>query len=372
MKNKIIICLFAASAVSVIAIGCSKTKNEATPNVSGFELKQDVNVDYNQASRPAQFSELKHINNDMAAIGRMLFYDSRLSFNGTISCASCHKQQLGFADNVAHSRGINLKTTTLNSMAINNPGFDFGFFWKNRANSLTQLALMPVANHIEMGILDIKEVEKIVGRIPLYQQYFDKAFGSNAITQENIANCIAEFVTSIQGLDSKYDLQAEQAGYMDLAKTPFPQFSALENQGKQLFFEKYKCNSCHGNNSQIEHGWSNSVANIGLNADDTDPTFGPFFKAPSLRNIALTAPYMHDGRFATLEEVLEHYSSGIKANPNLSWELQDFVTTGGKTETTPKRFNISAQEKKALIAFLGTLTNHKLLTDKRFSNPFAN
>lgn len=367
MKHKIVLSSFILSCLAVGIWSCKK--DFKTSNGTELIPKQDVfKIDYNAEHNPPTGFQAKHINSEMAALGRLLFYDTRLSISGTISCASCHKQNLGFADNVPFSSGFAQKKTTLNSMAINNPGFDFSFFWKGRANSLEELALMPISNHIEMGILDPSEIPNVVKTIPMYQQYFANVFGSSAnpVNNQSIAQSIAEFLTSIQGFDSKFDQAARNNPTG--SNGDFTGFSPMENKGKHLFFEKYNCIACHGQNSQITAGWSSGFANIGLDeTDNHDPNTTPMFKAPNLRNIELTAPYMHDGRFKTLEEVLNHYSSGIKNNPYLSWELR---AVDSKGNSVPKHFNISPEEKQALIAFLKTLTNHNLIADKRFSNPF--
>lgn len=372
MKHKVFISAFLLAASTVAMWSCRK---EFKPT-KGTDLnpKQDVfSVDYNTANNGglAMLFPAQVVDNNMAALGRLLFYDTRLSISGTVSCASCHKQNLAFADNVPFSDGFAKRKTTLNSMAINNPGFDFAYFWKGRANSLKDLALMPVANHIEMGIIDQNEIANAIKNVPMYQEYFNSVFGSgDPINNTNIASSIAEFLKSIQGFDSKFDIATRDMDFNLIQTENIPTFSAMENKGKHLFFEKYNCVACHGTNSQITAGWgSGSFANIGLDeGNDNDPSGQPWFKAPNLRNIELTGPYMHDGRFKTLEDVLEHYSSGIKNNPNLSWELRDFDNKTGKS--VPKKFNITQDEKKAIIAFLKTLTNHNLISDKRFSNPF--
>lgn len=371
-KNKIFLSLFLLSAATVAVWSCKK---ESKSNSSGGSTpKQEVfAVDYNSVNTGGLASTFtpKNINNEQAALGRLLFYDTRLSVSGTISCGSCHKQNLGFADNVAHSQGFAQKTTTLNSMAINNPGFDFMYFWKGRASNLNDLALMPVSNHIEMGILDASEIANVIKNTPMYQEYFKNVFGSaTEINNSNIATSIAEFLNSIQGFDSRFDMASKNIDPSNFGTTDFSTFTPIENKGKNLFFGKYNCIACHGNNSQITEGWSSGSANIGLDlTDENDDTKNPWFKAPNLRNIELTAPYMHDGRFKTLDEVLNHYSQGIKNNPNLSWELRD---TDKKGNSVPKKFNISSDDKIALVAFLKTLTNRKLTSDKRFSNPFLN
>lgn len=300
------------------------------------------------------------VDNNRAALGRVLFYDPRLSISGAVSCATCHKQNLGFADDVAFSTGIKGRGTVLNALALSNMENKGVLFWENRASSLFDLSLMPVANHIEMGFTDVNDVVKRIQGIELYESLFKRTYGiSGAISKSTISQAIAEFLKTMRSNQSKYDM-----GYNGQTSTPFGNFTATENQGKDLFFNKYGCANCHGNVSRITNGWSETMSNIGLppTGAGIDTLLDRSLKVPTLRNIALTAPYMHDGRFQTLDEVIEHYSHGITMNSALSWQLREGVE--GKT------FNISAEERSALIAFMQTLTDEVFIHDRKFSNPF--
>jgi cytochrome c peroxidase len=302
---------------------------------------------------------------DLPTLGRVLFYDNQLSLNNSVSCSSCHIQSLAFADNGRVSRGFENRLTSRNSMPIqnlfNNSAF-VSLFWDGRETNIQRMVLKPIVNHVEMGISDVDELAVKLSKIPYYQELFTKAYASPEVTSDKIALALTSFITSIQSRNTKFD--RAQFGTTSL--------SALENVGQQLFTDTYDCNSCH--QVQDPHGYieAGTFANIGLDQVYADKGFETVsgnpadagkFKIPSLRNVALTAPYMHDGRFETLDEVIEHYSEGIEDNPNLDTRLKSL---DGK----PMAFHIPDQDKRAIIAFLNTLTDQQMITDPKFSNPF--
>ncbi len=319
-----------------------------------------------------------------ATLGRVLFYDTKLSANGTVACASCHLQANGFSDPRRLSVGFDGEQTRRHSMSLANAVYYASgkFFWDERAETLEQQVLMPFQDPVEMGLV-LAELEEIVANQPYYPILFANAFGDQVISSDRIAKALAQFVRSMVSTGAKYDL-----GRIEVASPiqDFPAFSTLENQGKDLFFlarelpsgERISCASCHISEAfvgPVPNGplSTTTATNNGLDAESTDD-FGVFetslnvtdagkFKVPSLRNIDVTAPYMHDGRFATLEEVIEHYSSGVQNHVNLSPQLRS--NTG-----TALNFNFSEQEKSALVAFLRTLTDEQMLWDEKFSNPF--
>lgn len=304
----------------------------------------------------------------LPTLGRVLFYDNQLSVNNSVSCSSCHKQAFAFADNVAFSRGFENRITSRNSMPIQNlANFAGGFnqvslFWDGRERNLQNMVMKPIANHVEMGIGDFDALADKLGAIPYYQDLFDEAFGTSEVTSTRIAQGLSAFVLSINSNQTAFD-KAMSGG---------AQLSALEKQGQKLFLETYDCNACHQVQSPQGYILAGTFANIGLDVVYNDPGVEAVttvaadagkFKIPSLRNVSFTAPYMHDGRFKTLEEVIEHYSTGIEDNENLDFRLRD-------GNGVPRQFNISASDKKALIAFLQTLNDLSVLADPKFSNPF--
>ncbi|MBS3915078.1 MAG: cytochrome-c peroxidase [Bacteroidetes bacterium] len=307
---------------------------------------------------------LDGLSNHSITLGRVLFYDKKLSINNTIACASCHEQNKAFSDGKAASGGFGDKFTGRNSMSIINPITQNNLFWDSRASSAFDLSLRPVFNHIEMGMESDEMLLKKINNASYYASLFQNAFGSNKITKEKISQAISHFLNSLVTLNSKFDIASGNN---------FEDFTPMEKAGKDLFFSgRLNCTACHaGRNFSAGEipgsGYSSPIikgtANIGLdlNYKDNGKENGKF-RIPGLRNIELTAPYMHDGRFATLEDVIEHYNSGVKNHPNLDDNL--------RKDGLPKRLNLTQLEKEAVVAFLKTLTDKSYTSDTKYSNPF--
>jgi cytochrome c peroxidase len=270
--------------------------------------------------------------NAKATLGRVLFYDRHLSINNSIACASCHRQELAFADNLAGSRGFENRITSRNSMAIQNLNINgmgggvffvggTSLFWDGRENNINNLIRRPIANHVEMGIDDLGSLPAKLAQLPYYSKLFTEAFGSDEITVDNLSTAVATFLAAINSTNTRFDQATNGTGQTHL--------TGLELQGQSLFNTKYECTSCH--QPSIGGYSSTEFMNIGLDyqpmdkgraAITNDPSDVGRFKIPNLRNVALTAPYMHDGRFSTLDAVLEHYSHGIQKNTNLDARLR--------------------------------------------------
>lgn len=340
---------------------------------------------------------VRGVSDHVPTLGRALFYDPRLSLNNSVSCSSCHKQALAFSDNAALSRGFQSKLTTRNSMPIQNlvssafrgtvspfdslgdggvgaylPGVEVPqsfflqptqLFWDGREADLKIMVTRPIMNHIEMGIDDLQTLSTKLSAIPTYPPLFQKAFGSPEVTPERLAAGLTAFLLGIRSSNSKFDFASSKPGNMIIS--PALQLSAVEEMGRQLFFDKFNCNSCHEINGFADIGLDQIPRDNGLFDFSGNPADRGLFKIPSLRNVQVTGPYMHDGRFDTLEEVMDHYSTGIKPSPNLDDRLRD-------NRGSPKRMRMTDTEKKAIVAFLATLTDYQLLSDPRFSNPFRN
>ncbi len=308
------------------------------------------------------------IRNQGATLGRVLFYDIALSKNNTISCASCHSQEKSFSDSNRFSVGFEGELTARNSMSLANARFyrNRRFFWDERAASLEEQVLMPIQDHIEMG-LTLPELELKLSSRKRYKILFNRAFGDTIVTSQRISRGLSQFVRSMVSYQSKYDAGLEQTNN---PRRPFPNFSNSENRGKQLFFSpQTNCSQCHATSAFI----GDRARNNGLDAVLTDLGVGGItgrnndfgeFKVPSLRNIEMTAPFMHDGRFTTLEQVIEHYNSGVQNNRNLDGRL--------RRGNGVRRLNLSSTDKIALKDFLLTLTDRVFLTDEKFSSPFKN
>ena len=301
------------------------------------------------------------VTNPGATLGRVLFYDRQLSRNRTKSCGSCHIQSRGFSDPDRFSRGLNGVLTPRHSMGLANSRYypNGRFFWDERALTLEAQVLQPIQNEIEMD-MTLPEVIERVSATPGYSKLFLEAFGSTTVTSDRISKALAQFVRSIVSYRTKFDSAFNANGQPNFQGT----FTAQEFLGLRLFqpvpgFPNIArgCNTCHVATSQI----STQARNNGL---DLNTPGGGRFKSPALRNVAVRAPYMHDGRFSTLMDVVNFYNNGVQNNPNL-----DPLLRGQNGQ--PRRLNLSQQEKEALVAFLGTLTDAALNSDPRFSDPFV-
>ncbi len=286
-----------------------------------------------------------------ASLGRILFYDKLLSLNNSTSCASCHNQAAAFADDKKVSEGLFGELSKRNSSALMNSGFRGRYFWDGRRGNLTDAVLDPIKDHSEMAFDNMESLITRLNQTEYYPRLFKEAFGEDGISEDKIGIALSEFLASIYTFDSKWD-----EGY-DIG---FSNYTESERAGLDLF-NLYNCSSCHSGrdlDSYYAH------ANIGLDTDYVDEGTGDGnFRVPSLRNIELTAPYMHDGRYASLEEVIDFYDSGVQSHPNLNWLLQD-------ESGEPIRLDLSEKDKADMLAFLLTLTDESLVYDERFSNPF--
>jgi len=336
----------------------------------------------------------KSTNDELAYLGRVLFYDKKLSSNNAIACASCHKQANGFADNGAMSEGVNGQLTSRNAP----PVFPKNgrLFWDGRAGSLSDMVIMPITNTVEMNSTSFDALCTELAATSYYPKLFNAAFNSESITKEKIRAALTEFVSNFEFTDNRLKSSAIPFGKA---------LTSDEKSGKDLFFGKAKCSECHHVDQSGSSGMGNGYGitdeshNIGLDYQSTDGGCGEFskntaqhgeFMMPVLLNIELTAPYMHDGRFATLEEVIEHYNSKVVLSSTLDWRLKDFSdfkdlntakanldkNKNNKIEESEapnrqaQRLNLSDSEKASLVKFLKTLTDKNLLSDNKFDNPF--
>jgi len=294
-------------------------------------------------------------------LGKKLFFDANLSRNGTQSCGSCHNQQFAFTDNLlAVSIGINGQEGSRNSMPLFNLMWHNEFFWDGRAATLREQALMPIEDPLEMD----HSLEAVVQYLSNHNEYpdlFGFAFGTPEVNKERIGLALEQFMLTLISGDSKYDrfLRGEE------------QLTDAEERGRLLFFTEVSpttpgqgadCFHCHGgglftNNQFINNGLDENLTDLGY-YEVTGLEFDKGkFKTPSLRNIAVSGPYMHDGRFQTLEEVIEHYNSGVAANsPNLDPNMHALEDGLGLTQ----------QQKDDLIAFLHTLTDYTYLNNPEY------
>ncbi|WP_420430089.1 cytochrome-c peroxidase [Hyphobacterium sp.] len=344
------------------------------PQIPYFYADADVTLPQHYRNGPVAAADNtpinNHITNTGAALGRVLFYDRRLSANNTTSCASCHIQSTGFSDTLRFSQGFAGEFTARHSPGLSNARYyeNGHFFWDERAESLEDQTLAPIQSDVEMGLTLEAAVSRVAAE-SFYADLFTDAFGDAEVTSDRMAEAMAQFVRSMSSASSPFD-QALAAG--PLGSDAFQaSFSEAEYLGLQLFMpvpgstvQDVGCAACHNTLAHI----SDDVHNIGLDAGndpDADPGNGlGEFKSPSLRNIGVRTHFMHDGRFTSLADVIEHYNSGIIGSPNLDPRLRD-----GPGQ--PQRLNLTAVEAAALEAFLHTLTDNDFLSDPRFSDPFV-
>ncbi len=375
MKKTFVWALLATSMLAISAtIDFNSLPNYANQTIPNYILKDNTAPNNPMTDRGA-------------TLGRVLFYDKKLSTNNTIACASCHKQQFAFGDTASASVGVN-GTTGRHSMRLINARFadERRFFWDERANTLEQQTTQPIQDHAEMGYSglngdpSINDLINKMNGIWYYPILFQQVYGDTVITEQRMQQAIAMFIRSIQSFDSKYDAGRAQVPGNG---PPFPNFTTMENQGKQLFMAPPQfdangirvgggagCGGCHrppefdivqnsGNNGVI-----GKIGGGGLDFTNT--------RSPSLRDVVdangnAYGGFMHTAGFNgmfTLLDVVNHYDSIRQDNPNLDNRLKP----GGNLQ----RLRLTVQEKASIVAFVRTLTGTNVYTDSRWSSPFTN
>ena len=299
-------------------------------------------------------------------LGRYLFYDPIFSADSSISCSSCHTQKYAFSDAPNQfSKGFQQKLQTRNTLPLFNLAWYPSLFWDGRVSSIEEQVFHPVRTGTEMNS-NWKEITKKIKRSKFYTSLFYNAFGKTEIDSQLIVKAIAQFERTLISYNSKYDKVIRHEA----------KFTMDELEGMELINDVTKgaCQNCHTTDAD-GLGTTREFSNNGLNElrngeQFKDKGLGQYtgksnddgkFKIPSLRNLLFTAPYMHDGRFKTLEEVLDFYSEGIKASPTIDSKMV-FVHQGGS--------KLNAYEKQKILAFLKTLSDSVFITNKAFSNPF--
>lgn len=301
-------------------------------------------------------------------LGRMLFYETMLSKDGSKSCASCHRQPDGFSDTLQFSLGVEMLRGRRQAMPVFNMAWHSNeFFWDGRAKLLRDQSLLPIQDPFEMD----ETLENVIAKLSdteMYREQFIRAFGSEEITSEKMSLALEQFMLSIVSYNSKYDRYL--AGEVQLSES--------EERGRLLFETEYNpffpdhsgadCAHCHGganfeNDQYMNNGLDDdaNITDIGREEVTQNPMDRAKFKVPSLRNIAVTPPYMHDGRFQTLEEVIEHYNSGIQESSTTDITVLNTMDTG---------LFLDEQDKQDLINFLKTLTDDTFLNNEAYKSPF--
>ena len=370
----------------LVEAGCGGSDAASAPEEWVWDLPEDVLPPRVPADNPMSKAKVE--------LGRFLFYDKRLSANETQSCGSCHQQELAFTDGLAQAEGSTGEIHPRNSMMLANAGYAASLTWANDVlDELEEQALVPMFGEIpvELGMAGMEdELLRRMRDDERYPEMFAAAFPGDEepIVLGNITKAIGAFQRQLTSFNSKYD-----------RRTRGDRLSESEQRGLSLFLgEKLECFHCHGGflfsqASDHEQGTFDQKAfmNNGLyNLDEEgsyprgneglyDMTFDPAdkgkFKPPSLRNIAVTAPYMHDGSIATLEEVIDHYARGGRLVPEGTLiNGQDVSGDGGDNPNKSafiQGFSLSEQERQDLLAFLRALTDEEFLTNPAYSDPFA-
>lgn len=325
------------------------------------------------------------ISNLEATLGRVLFYDKKLSLTNTVACASCHQQQLAFGDNVALSSGVN-GNTRRHSMRLVNARFstEDHFFWDERASTLEEQTTQPIQDHIEMGYSGENGepgIEQLIAKLEAeayYQELIMAVYGDQSLSELRMQQALAQFIRSIQSFDSKYD---EGRASVNDDQTSFPNFTAEENRGKTLFLAPtgmggpidgmmmnggLGCNVCH---RAPEFDIDPRSRNNGVITSASNPNMIELnnTKSPSLRDLfnpvgELNGQMMHNGAFENINEILDHYTNiPMMNNNNLDPRLGRGPGQGQ---------NLSNNDRNALIAFLKTLSGQDMYTNEKWSDPF--
>ncbi len=300
-------------------------------------------------------------------LGRMLFYEKLLSKDGSQACADCHQQQDAFSDIRQFSIGVEKLPGNRQAMAVMNLAWhQNGFFWDGRAPRVRDQALKPIQDPLEMN----ETLPNVVAKLSAEKKYADqfiRAFGDAAITEERLGLMLEQFMLTIVSNNAKYDQHLRGTATL----------TAAEGRGRTLFFTEFdpfgsvkgaECFHCHAGANFTNDEYMNNGLDTDAGLSDegrlkvtNDLADRGRFKVPSLRNIALTPPYMHDGRFATLEEVIDHYDHGAKNSATIEFILQYNLQPGG--------LQLTAQDKSDLVAFLKTLTDTEFLTNPAYQKP---
>lgn len=355
--------LFFILFVGLVALfSCKKEIQSGQGHVGEYVLDYGTNLPV--PNLPLD-NELTH---SKVMLGRMLFYEKALSGDNSMACASCHLQKHAFSDTSKFSIGIDGLPGGRQAMAIVNLAWNSnGFFWDGRSATLREQSLKPIQDVLEMHETLPNVVAKL-SSMQMYSNMFKTAFNSYEITPEKISLALEAFMFTLVSKDSKYDRYLEGS----------LQLSASEERGRVLFFAEYNpgfpnlsgadCAHCHsGSNFENDQFMNNG---LDVEADISDNGYMTVsnnsgdkgkFKVPTLRNIAVTFPYMHDGRFQTLEEVVDHYNADIRTSSTVDPAVLNTQSTG---------LMLTSQDKIDLVNFLKTLTDNTFLTNPKHASPF--
>jgi cytochrome c peroxidase len=311
------------------------------------------------------------LTNEGVALGRRLFYEKALSSTGTMSCGSCHQQSKAFTDGLPLAVGVDGVANPRGTMSLTNVLWSTELTWDGAFTTLETQATKPLENTIELHQPLATSVAKLQAST-VYPPLFQAAFGTKTITSDLLLKALGQFERTLISGSSRYDKYMQtRTGFTSDELTGLQLYTTHIAPGSVRGAECFHCHS----QPLMSSNYTGTFFNNGLDLTFTDPGRSGITKlavdqgkfiAPTLRNITLTAPYMHDGRFKTLEEVLDHYSDHVQmASPNLDNNL----IQGINDPPFGTHMDLTATEKKQVIAFLKTLTDSTFITDKRFSDP---
>tara|TARA_R110002050_G_scaffold109799_5_gene221567 strand:+ start:11658 stop:12722 length:1065 start_codon:yes stop_codon:yes gene_type:complete len=341
----------------LLTVGISACKHDFVP-AEIPETATPYHLEIPKGFPPMEIPNDNPMTEEGVELGRKLFYDKRLSGDETLACASCHQSKASYADSNQFSTGIDGSVGNRNAMAVINVGYSFSLFWDGRAATLEAQALGPVVNPIEMNTTWPAVLVKL-NEDTYYRNMFKIAFGVDVIDSLDVAKAIAQFERTMLSGNSRYDKSLSGG----------PILTESERRGQDIFLtEKGDCFHCHGTGLFMGFDYENN----GVQQSMTDNGLGDItqlstdigkFKPPTLRNIEFSAPYMHDGRFTTLEEVVEFYNSGVNQNsPNVSALMLKSNRPNGS-------LNLTVQQKQDLVAFLKTLSDSDFTENPNFMQP---
>jgi cytochrome c peroxidase len=351
----------------VLLLFCSSCKKE-TEKIAVYDNTPYTLVQKNYTLPAPKLPADNPLTVEKVRLGKMLFYETKLSQDGTMNCASCHVQKDGFSDLNQFSTGVKGLEGKRQAMAIFNLAWhENGFFWDGRTELLRHQSILPIKDELEMNETIANVIAKLSADT-LYTNQFFRAFGNRNIDENKMSLALENFMFTIISDDSKYDRFLKGTATL----------TASEERGRELFFAEYNeffpetsgadCAHCHSglnfeNNQYMNNGLDDEAdfTDIGREAVTGDPMDRAKFKVTSLRNIALTPPYMHDGRFNTLKEVIEHYNSDIHTAPTTDPALMASSGTG---------LMLTEEDIADLISFLHTLTDENFKTNSEYASPF--
>ena len=376
---------------------CVKEKSDTdVANYPNIAAKFGANINLSSLTNYANQSKPNYIlrdntgndpiTNAKATLGRILFYDKALSVDNTISCGSCHKQNLAFSDDAAASAGVFSGSTARHAMRLVNARFsdERSFFWDERAATLEEQTTQPIQDHSEMGFSGVSGRENIVALLaklqaqPYYNELFSFVYNDKTVTILRLQECLAQFIRSIQSFDSKYDIGRAQ---VNNDNQPFPNFTPQENTGKNLFLAPPTFNGtgnriggglgCGGCHRAPEFSIDPNTGNNGiigkLNASGIDVTVT---RSPTLRDLTnasgqLNGPLMHTAGITSIEAAIRHYGN-INIAPGNGQRLDPRLRPNGFGQ----QLNLTNDEVNAVVAFINTLSGNNVYTDRRWANPF--